>query len=386
MWQASQRFFDTIVKSHTVVSKAEVLIDGEVAFTIHGIETVDPNTGARAGTVSATVQVRRSFVRRTASATILDIDGLLTPSDAKDAFAVLRNEIRLYRGVQFFDATPLEVAAGTHVEYVPIFTGPIGRARIRYPQIELECYDRLWDLRGRFPRTYQIATGLNVMDQLENLLRSILPSARQDIALPDTDFLTALAVYDAQSDISTAAQELATACGMVLYQDPMGQIKAMPEPIADPNTVVWTYQAGTNSTMGDIDHDIDGTQAENAVLATNEVDGVAGPFSGYAEDSNPASLTYVGAVPRIVRFYSSPFLKSNAQCALAASTILQRELGVADTIVVPVFGNPAHESMDVVRVVSPRDHIDRIVIADEFDISTRAADTNQELACRTQVI
>jgi hypothetical protein len=390
MWQASDRLFQCLIKSHHQVRvKAEILVDGIVVLTITGKATINPVTGQKASMIDGGVGVQRTQVRREMDATFLDlsdIPGDLTVTDARDLFAPLRTEVRLWRGFEYHDVTPYERMTGTGIEYWPIGTFILSKALMKWPTIALHGFDRLWNLRGRFQKPWVIASGTPNMEALEKLIRAFVPPLQCDLELPNSDALTGGIIWDPQDDILTRANDIVVATGKVLFADPMGTIRVVDEPTIDDSSVpVWTFQPGKASISQVPTREVDATDAQNVVVASGESDGETPPVTGIARDLNPASFTYVGKTPEVTMFYASPLLKTVAQCNLAARTILNRDLGVADTIVVPTIPLPGLEGGDLIKVVEPKIQSSDLLIADAFTIPLRASGA-MSIECRTQRI
>lgn len=390
MWPASDRLVASLLENHhSVRTKAEIMVDGAVVVTILGKKVIDPVSGKKTSMIDGSVNVQRSQVRREMDATFVDLStvpGDLTVTDAADLFAPLRTEIRLWRGLEYADATPYEKMTGTGVEYWPIGTFIIARASMAWPKISLHGYDRLWNLRGRFQLPWVIAAGTPNMVALEKLIRAFIPPNQTVLELPVANASTGAIVWDAQDDILTRANDLVLAEGRVLFADPMGTIRVVDEPTIDDSSVpVWTFQPGKANVGAQPTRELDATDAQNVVVATGETDGTVTPARGVAKDLNPASFTYVGKTPEIPYFYSSPLLTTQAQCAQAARTILNRELGVADSIVVPTVPLPGLEGGDLIKVVDSKIQANDLLIADSFTIPLRAS-AAMTIECRTQRI
>lgn len=389
MWEGDPRLVASLTKNHQAIrSKMEILVDGVVVLTIRGLTPTDQVGGATA-LITGQVDVRRNEVRREADVTLLDLSstpGALVPTDIHDVFAALRTEFRLWRGYQVSDASPYELATGTANMYWPIGTFLISKAKISNRQVALHGLDRLWNLRGRFQKPYSIPKGIGNMDALDALLRTFIPTALQDIQLPPSNYTTPAITWDQQDSILTRAHDLAIADGRVLYADPMGTIRAVDETVASADDVVWTFTPGRAAIHQLPEREIDATDAQNVVVASGESDGTTPPVTGTAKDMNPASLTYIGKVPEVAYFYSSPLLTTVDQCNKAAQSILARELGVADSVVVPAIPLPGLESGDVISVTSPYADLDSaLLVADEFSVPL-AFDGIMSIDCRTQVI
>jgi hypothetical protein len=296
--------------------------------------------------------------------------------------------VRLWSGVVYWDATDEEIKDGTDREYVPVGTLVIDKVRSSWPKLAVTGYDRMWIVqRSTFTSPYTVAKSANALDSVEQMFRAALPGPKQDFNFPQSDETTPLSVWDEQADRADAGQQIANSAGYVVYVDPMGTFRAVVEPEPTEDNVIFRYVPDEdNSQMFRPEEEISGTDAYNAVVAKGESpDGVVVASRGYAVDVNPRSLTYSGDIGIFPYYYTSPLLDTKAKAQAAAETILRRELGLADTIVVPVLPNPAHESGDVIYVEDPDQEIADVLIVDDFQVPIRATDGIQELSCRAQV-
>lgn len=389
MWTGSDRLFKCLTQSHHVIkTKVEILVDGQVEKVLYGKTVIDPITQTKAAFYDGKVSVTPNQVRREADLSIVDLSevpGGLSVDDADDLFAPLRNEFRMWRGYEYYDATAYEKASGTGTEYWPIGTFIINRATINWPSIYLHGYDRLWNLRGRLLIPWVVKAGTPNMVELERILRAFIPPAQADIELPVSDAISPALIWEQQDDRLKRANDLALADGKVLFADPMGTIRAVSIPEPDENQVVWDFTPGRYNISDTPTRDVDATDAENVVVATGETDGSTAPVMGIAKDTNPSSLTYIGKTAEVARFYSSPLLTTQAQAVKAASTILRRELGAADSIVVPTVVIPGLEWGDVLHVADPKVNVNDLLMADAFDVPLRASGI-MNIACRSQRI
>jgi hypothetical protein len=387
MWGGSDRLFECLTQSHhNIRTKIEVLVDGQVEEVLYGKTIIDPVRGSKASWYDGKVSVTPNQVRRESDLSIVDLSeiaGDLSVSEAQDLFAPLRSEFRVWRGYQYFDATQGEILAGTANEYWPCGTFIINKAHMSWPQIALHGYDRLWNLRGRFQVPWSVVNGTPNMTELEKLLRAFIPAAQADIQLPASDAVSPALIWAEQDDRLQRANDLALADGKVLYADPMGTIRAVDAPVPSADFLVWTFQPGRFNIGQTPERDIDATDAENVVVATGETDGSTPPVRGIAKDTNPASFTYVGKTAEVTRFYSSPLLTTQLQCVKAAQTILMKELGVADSIVIPSIPIPALEWGDVIQIIDDKIQANDLLLVDSFDIPLRANGT-MSIACRAQ--
>lgn len=391
MYDVSARFLETLRRSHDVVSKVEILRDGAVQAVVEGRTVVDA-AGHETGAISGRVDVARQVVRRRGTVTFVDLaeSSALTPDDANDLLVPLVSEIRPWRGVRYWDATAAERADGTDVEYVPLATLVIYQIRGEWPTLQVSGYDRMWDVvRRRFVGTYPVTAGTLLSDAVTEVIASRMPAPRLSLSIPTTADVTPGIVWSELDDPGAKLVEMATAAGQQVYVDVMGTFRMAPEPVADPDAVVYTFEAGVNGNMARAVREIDAAAAINAVVARGtaaDTDSTAGDIVGYAQDDNPESLTYVGRIGVIPEGYSSPLLGTVAQATQAATTVLQRSLGLADTVSVRGLPNPALTEGDVVRVVDDVQGIAAEFVADGFPLGMQARDGLQDVQLRSRVL
>lgn len=376
MWPVSQRFLDTLAHSHDQLSYVEILQDGVVIKTIDAHTIPDPITGSLVRSIGGRVDVSRQQVRRSGTIDFLDIAGAVAASDVKALFQPLITEIRPWVGLRYWD--------GLDSEYVPIGTLVVTNIDGVYPQISVQGYDRMW-MVGPFTKAYVTAAGQTIADAIGSILSQQLPASRLDLSgIVTTEHVTSNILYSEQDDAAAAVHNLATAAGQIIYCNPLGVFTTGPESTTDDDPVM-TYAPGSASTMLRPTPKIDASNAYNAVVFTSEGGGSV-PLRGYAEDTDPNSITYVTRVGVRPLFASSPLITTQAQANLAAQTRLHNVLGIPDTLTQPVIPNPALEAGDVIMVTDLSQNINYPVIIDSFPAAMRAADGAQVLTCRSRII
>lgn len=384
MWAVTRRYLDTIARSHQQLVKIEILKAGNVITTLQSGVLIDPITGLVTQNIGGSVNVDKTTIRRSGTINFLDLSGQLLPNDASDLFAPYVTEMRVWIGVNYWDAfLPTEVP-----EFVPVGTLVITDIEGDYPQLNLTGYDRMW-LLSQFTAPYKVAKGTGIADALTAVLGDNLPPALFDSSFPgNTEDTTTAQLWDTNTDVADAAFALADAAGWELYVDPMGTFTTRSLPTTD-DVPVMTYQPGTSSIMvGHPKHSVtSGGTVYNAVVFTGESAQVNGVVPrGYAEDDDPTSLTYVGSIGVRPYFDSSPLMTNQTMCDKAAATRLGTLLGTSDVLVIPAIPNHALESSDVIHIIDSAQKIDRNVIIDSFTVPLRAVDGTQELTCRSKVI
>jgi hypothetical protein len=384
MWPHTSRLDTTLAAGGTVVTRLDILADGELALSL---DSTDPLFTDLGGILDGRVDVQPATVRRTADLTLLDVDRALTQGQAMDLLVPLAAEVRLWRGAIYSDTTSAELPPDDR-ELVPLGTLVVVDADFtRWPTIGLVCRDRAWLLsQYRNVTAFSTASGTASMTALTDLIQfTRFPASRVSLNFPATAFTTGAQVWDKQADPAEAAQQIAAAAGLVFYADPMGVFTCAPQPDVDNDPVVATYTEGAGQMLLMPTRRLSGDGARNAVVAESSAPDLAAPVSGYAEDDDPNSLTYVGRIGPIPDFYDSPLLRTSAQCDLAARTRLRNIAGLLDTTAVAAMVNPALETGDVIYVKSATRGIDTKLIADSFSVPLRAAES-QSITCRARTV
>jgi hypothetical protein len=340
------------VDQYHIATLAEI-IDG--AGTETTVEIVDGNITLD----------RTAAVRGRCDVTIVD-DGTLdlVPDDAASLLAPYGNEIRLSRGIQYPDGSVELVPLGVfRIQDAEVTDDPSGM------QIRIAGQDRAARIiDARFEEPYQIASGVNYATAIEDALQAAWPDIVTDFT---TTALTTPALIAQEGDDRWAfAQSMATAISMDLYFDGTGTCILAPVVLTDP---VLSIAEGEDGVLVAAARRWTREGTFNRVIATGENTGETAPARGVATDDNPLSPTYYfGQFGKVPRFYSSPFLTTNAQAASAAQKILDDELGTTEQVSFGSFVLPQLEPGDTVRVTRQRAGIDENHIVDSLTIPLKA--------------
>lgn len=386
MYPISTRALASLGRSGRQTARVDVLHDGRLERRLGATDLPavwDPGAETLVPTLAGTVNVARQQIRRDATISFLDLAGVLTPNDTQDLFAPWIAELRPWVGIYYWDATAAEQDAGTDIEWIPLGTMPVVGLDGDWPQLQVKVLDRLAHL-SPFVGGYSIAAGTPSAQALADMLATQVPASHLQTNLPDSEFTTPALLYNEQDASLDAAHALAVSMGLVLYADPMGVITAMEEPSTDDPPAI-SYAPGPDSMMLRPQRNVDASKAVNVFVATGETAGGA-PVRGVVQDNDPDSLTYVQRIGPRPFFYSSPLLQTPAQCELAARATMHREIGIPDTIALPVVPNPAAEAGDVLQLADPDQYINFPLIADSFSTQLRVADGGQTIQCRSRVI
>jgi hypothetical protein len=383
VWPRTDRLVTTLAAGGTVVSKVDILVDGILQDL--SLDNTDPDFVDLGGPVDGRVDVQRATIRRTGSIALLDLDRVnYTQGDARDLLVPYRSELRPWRGAIYSDATTEVFPADR--ELVPLGTLVVVDVDLsKWPLVQVECRDRMWHLSQlRLVQAYSAASGTETMDAVKSLIASRYPANRLALNLPTTTFTTGDQVWDREADPAEAVHDLAASAGYALYCDPMGTFVATPETDVDTADVAASYVEGAGSMMLMPSRKLSADGVVNAVLATSSAPDLAVPVSGYAQDDDPSSPTYAGAIGVIPDFWSSPLLQTAAQATLAAQTRLRNVVGLSDATAVAALVDPGLEAGDVIQVTSTSRGIDTRLIVDSFSVPLRASES-QTLTCRASV-
>jgi hypothetical protein len=373
MYATSRRFLDALSgSSQTVATKAELLIDGELAvdLTAEGLMA------------DGEVQVQDAVIHRSGSLTLTDHSGVFLPTRPDDLLAPTGGEIRPWRGLSFPDGT---------VELVPLGTFRYTGSRGQWPRIDLDLFDRSWAIAGaKLETAMTILAGTNVVEAVSRILTAAVGAANIEMNFPTTDEVTPTMVLDVDTDPWETAAAMTANIGRRLVHDQWGvcTMRTVQDPNLDPP--VWTFDDADvrNMALPGLEVSWDSGESFNAVVVIAENSDNGEVYRGVARDSDPTSPTlYDGPFGRRPRIVRDETITSSAQAEQRARAILLAELGNVQTIVVPSLVHPALEGGDLVRVRDRRRDIDEVVLVDRFTIPLRASSGMQiERARRVPVI
>lgn len=353
MWPVSDAFLSAVRGSHRVVTLVAAYFDGEWVADLTPVD----------GSVS--IDSRRA-VRRTLSVSFAD-DGTLVPSPGGTSgiLTPYGAELRVFRGVEFDDGTeelaPLGVFLVTEVD---LADGSGGR------EISVSASDRsLRIARSKFTDAYSIAEGTAVETAIGDLLRDRWADVEVDLPAMGATTPTVTIAAGSDSDPWRDAVALATNAGWDLAFDPDGVVRArlIPDPVED--EPVAKYEDGAEAVVLEISRGWSTGETYNGVIASSEGSDVDAPVRAEAWDEDPNSPTYrYGALGEIPLFYSSSLIRDSEQAATVAASQLRQQLGRAETIDWSAVVNPAHDVLDVVRLVRPSQDLDAVLIIDRLEV------------------
>lgn len=340
--------------SHRPVVRVDVLVNG---VTLRTIDTVIDGSV----TLDATANVRGRV-----DLTIVD-DGTrdLIPTAVDDPLAPYGNEVRVWRGIEG--------------ELISLGVFRIDNPRVSeeggMPTIQITGQDRSARIiDARFEAPYEVnaggigggvGAGVPVTDAILDVITDVYPDVQTNFV--QTDATTGVVVAEAQDDRWEFASKLALGAGMRLFFDGDGVLTLAPEVASGVATV--ELVEGDSGVLVTASREWTREGARNVIVATGENVGEAAPARGIAQDDDPLSPTYVyGPFGRVVGFYSSPVLTTDAQARDAAQTILARSTGTTQRVEFGSLVLPYLEPGDVARITRHRIGINELHVLDGLTI------------------
>lgn len=327
----TERFKDRLGRSHTVVSRAWVFYDNELA--------IDEPLPAIDGSV--TIDITRA-VRRDGSVKILGLNSKYLPKKANDRLTPYGTELLLERGMVLDDQEVLV---------------PIGRLRIserdilddgRGITVDLSGYDRSRSVaRARFTRPYLIERGTNTVEAITTMLQNRMPGV--DVQADVSDATTPLLVIERQTDPWAKATEMAQSIGMDLYFDSVGKLQLRRiQNFGDP---IERYEQGAESRIGRLSNRLSDDPGWNGVIVEGNPPGEI-PVWGEAWDETPGSVTNrFGPYGEVPMFYTSEMIATQVHADNAAFALLSTELGGTEQNELQVLPDPTRDGNQVLEIV-----------------------------------
>jgi len=361
----TEKFEDALHRSHTVVTKCEVLDSNYVL-----VDTLKPYEG--------NVNVdRRAAIRRQCTVRLADPTGAMTPSDFEDILHPLaNNRLRLFRGIKFDDGTEEIVSIGVF----DIFDTNVFDAK-ENPYVEVKGYDLSKSVqRARLLNNYHVPAGERYDLAIRDLLSFRVPTLQFNI--PQIDFFSPPLVFGASGDQGGGdpwkyASDMAESVGHDIYFDIQGVVNMSPIPNPTIDPVVWTYEEGPLSMLLHVEKRLSKEDVFSRVVAVGENTDLDEPVRANAIDDDPTSPTYIyGPFGDVPFFLRSEYIETEAQAQEVAEAKLRQSRGTSEGLRVMTTSNPAHEVGDVIRVIRGRGKIDNTFIIDKFNVQLDVSQAN----------
>lgn len=315
---------------------------------------------------SQVVVDRTQQIKRTASLTLIDPTGNLTPSDAKSLLHPLSgNELTVAMGIEYDDGTQETVPQGVFGIKASQVDDTAAGGDLA---ITVTGADRSYRMsRAKLTNAYPLNAGDNLGTDIQALLSSRVPSTVFNFQAVPYTLPTSLALSPGD-DPWFQAQALAAGGGCVADFDVSGAacLKPYPDPTVTP--VSWVYQEGSQCTVTKGSRLLTNVGVFNHTVRDG-VDANGNPFRGEAMDTNPASATYwLGPYGDVPDYQTSNLWTSQAQAQAVAQADLLAALGSSEAVTLSMFTNPALQDGDVIQVVRGRLHVSSYYVIDTLTL------------------
>ena len=356
----SARYLAALTSSHQIATLAEIWA-GEV---LQATLLIEEQT-------SVTVD-RNQIIRRSCSAVLTDpyagTAQAIVPTTAQGFMTPYGNELVLYRGITYSDATQELIQLGVFgLDDVDIDD------QANDLVITLTAGDRgVACQHAGFTDVYTIAPGTNVGTAIQTLISSLNTGLTINFAFAETTAVTPTTpiVFNPGDDPWAGACKMASDTGYELFFDPTGVCTFLPVPNPLTAAVSMTYIEGVGNTAVHLTRHISRTNAPNYIIRDGQGSGIAVPVRGVAQDSNPTSPTYTGGAYGFqVDYQSSSLYVDQPTAQAAADADLLLALGTIESIDVQSVPKPDTDVDDVVEVTRARSGLTaELYVVDSFTI------------------
>lgn len=270
------------------------------------------------------------------------VDDALSPFGSRLVMFAVVSVGELRERVQLGDFTITEVPAVDGEPFV------WGSTRVSVGQlVELELRDRMVEVqRDRFTVLTQPTSLSSVWAEL-----ALLTGFALTRSLPDAS-ITRSVVYE-ESRVR-AVQDLAELLGGVAFMEWDGTLSCRP---VEPGAPVATLTLGEQGTIVQVGSSLTADGVYNGVVIRSETDGQTAILAERWVTEGPLRATLPGGqrtpFHRVPRFYSSPFITTQAQAETAAPALLAQ------------FSEPRATALDVTCVVNPLLQVGDVVTVDD---------------------
>lgn len=333
MWSTSAAFDAALLESSRKwATRLEVLYAGEIVTALDVM-------------ISGYIGMDDVAVRRELHTTIVDADGVLTPTQASDLLTPKGTEIRVYRGLY----------VGSEYEWVPMgvfgIVEPEVRAHSEGTVVELKGFDRVDRLRAlRFTDPWVIADGTNFSTAVGDIVTSRMSGVQLKIA-PLT-YTTPAITFDRLTSPWDAIVDLTEACGCTAYFDQLGAF------VVEPNDGIQTgvtYGVGERGVLMNSTRKFLATDGVySGVIARGEHPDKT-PIRVEKWDEDPASPTYsLGPFGRRPYGVFNPNITTTPQAQDLVDRAFEKVTKMKQECEITTRGTPGHEIGDIFTIIDPR--------------------------------
>lgn len=338
MWDVSPKFLQALRGPHRLITEATVTVPGGQPVPVR----------VKSGSISADSASR---VRRSGSMVLQGGSALFSLVSTPGAV------FRVRHGINF----------GVSRELVPVFTGElsspvqqVGVGEVRVNLVDLG--ERV--SRCRFVAPFSPVGSLQRVLVIQDVVVGAVPDAVVAVSSSDTGLVGSGKVWDENRwDVIT---DLALDGNSEAFFAPDGsfRVRNAPSSTADP---VWTVNAGEGGVLVAATRERPLDRLFNTVVvrpsATDGTQTWTQQVVAVDDPGSPLSPAVIGTVPY---FFASPTASTAAAARAAGRRILERVVGLTESLSIECVSNPALEINDVIRVITPSTEVDSARIFQHF--------------------
>lgn len=346
MFTSSTRFDSSVIRSHDVTTRCDVLDKtGRIV-----VATLDVVSG------SVSVDATRK-TRRQCSISLQDPSGDLVPDELNDLLQPYSGyNLQLWRGISWRDGTSEVFPLGTFAPYNPKIDDKGDSL-----EITVDGYDRSKLMsRIRWTNPYVLPSGGNTGTVIRDLIESRMPGMRYNFEPTKATVPGSTLGTSADNDPWEDAVKIANADGMDLFVDARDIITMRKIPDPDTSQVVRTFDDGIDSTVLSFRRENDASKMYTGVIVYSEGSEIDAPIrvEVWRADTNI----------RIPYFFPTGLIQTTAQAQATGESILRRVGRAEFSVELSVIPDPRIEDGDVVRVIRDRSRLDDPFVISSFNM------------------
>jgi hypothetical protein len=360
MFVSSDRFAASIVSSHDVATRCDVL-DKTGRLVIAQLDVIGGNVSVDAN--------RKT--RRQTSLTLQDPSGNLVPDEVNDLLQPYSgHQIQLWRGISWRDGTEELFPLGTFEPYNPR-TSDTGDSL----EITLDAYDRSKLIsRIRWRNPYVIPSGGNVGTVIREALETRIPGMQYNFQPTNSTVPGAILGPTADHDPWEDLVKIAASDGMELFFDARGVcvLRSIPDP--DKDMVTKIFDDGENSVVTSFRRENDASKMYTGIIVYSESSELPKPIrvEVWRKDTDL----------RIPYFLPTGLIQNEAQARATGAALLRRVGRAEFSCEITAIPDPRIEDGDVVRVTRERARLDNPFVISGITIPL---DADSEMTVSTEL-
>lgn len=223
--------------------------------------------------------------------------------------------------------------------------------------------------RNKWEGTYLIPSGTNYGTAIMGIIADRMPDAEFNFASTTRTMPRRVLGQQGNTDPWADARKLAAEIGFDLFFDARGICTFREEPDPEIQPPVWEFEDIAFPTVTQLTRQVLDEDTYNQVIVEGEGSGVTTPVRAIAQDTDPASPTYIlgpyGINSITIR---SPGITTLGQAQDAANAALLRSKGATEKVSITAVPQPALEPGDVVTVTRGLSRVDGQFLIDAITI------------------